>query len=82
MTQWCTGQHRAAFAPFLANITIGSDSYSWILYGDDDTFFNIEATLRMVNRLNDSMPYLLSDNIWFPEQGGTAPPPSRGAVSS
>ena len=65
-----TSCRRAAIAPFLANVTLGSDSYSWILYGDDDTFFNVEAALRMVNGLNDTQPYLLTDNVWFPAKDG------------
>lgn len=61
---------RAAIAPFLANATLGSDSFSWILYGDDDTFFNVDAALRMVNALNHTQPYLLTDNVWFPAADG------------
>ena len=28
---------RAALTPFMANNSLGVDSYKWILYGDDDT---------------------------------------------
>ena len=51
-------------------MTLGADSFSWILYGDDDTFFNVEAVLRMVNALNHTQPYLLTDNVWFPAADG------------
>ena len=51
-------------------MTLGQDSYRWILYGDDDTYFNVDAALRMVNGLDHRTPYLLSDNIWFPAQNG------------
>ena len=51
-------------------MTLGQSSYRWILYGDDDTYFNVDAALRMVNGLDHRTPYLLSDNIWFPAQNG------------
>ena len=65
---------RAAIAPFLANATLGSDSFSWILYGDDDTFFNVDAALRLVNALDHTRPYLLTDNVWFPAADGAPQP--------
>lgn len=57
--------HRAAIAPFIANVT--ADSYKWILYGDDDTVFNVDNVLRLVSGLNASQPYLLTDCLWFPQ---------------
>lgn len=59
--------HRAALAPFIANMTVGMHQYKWILYGDDDTVFNIDNVLRLVNGLNASNPYLLTDCLWFPQ---------------
>ncbi len=59
--------HSAALAPFIANMTVGVDKYKWILYGDDDTVFNIDNVLRLVNGLNASNPYLLTDALWFPQ---------------
>ena len=60
--------HRAALAPFLANKTAAPDSYKWILYGDDDTFWFIDNVLTYLDQLDPDMPYLLSDNIWMKER--------------
>ena len=60
--------HRAALAPFLANVTAAPNSYKWILYGDDDTFWFIDNALVYLNQLDPDMPYLLSDNIWMKER--------------
>ena len=77
----CTGNHlhlytlltlvvcsmfRACMAPFIANNTAGIDSYKWILFGDDDTVFYVDNALRMLETLDHTMPYILSDHIWFP----------------
>ncbi len=60
--------YRAALAPFLANVTAAPNSYKWILYGDDDTFWFIDNALVYLNQLDPDMPYLLSDNIWMKER--------------
>ena len=60
--------HRAALAPFLANKTAAPNSYKWILYGDDDTFWFIDNALVYLSQLDPDMPYLLSDNIWMKER--------------
>lgn len=62
-----SGDLRAAMAPFIANNTVGNDGYKWILYGDDDTVFNIDNVLRLVNQLDHNNPYLLTDCLWFPD---------------
>lgn len=63
-----SGDLRAAIAPFVANLTAGgTDKYKWILYGDDDTVFNIDGVLKAVSGLNPDHPYLLTDALWFPE---------------
>ncbi|KAL0032673.1 hypothetical protein WJX79_002223 [Trebouxia sp. C0005] len=62
------GDFRAALAPFLANVTAAPNSYKWILYGDDDTFWFIDNALVYLNQLDPDMPYLLSDNIWMKER--------------
>lgn len=61
------GDARAAVAAFAANQTISMDKYKWILYGDDDTVWVPENVLKMLNGLDHTMPYFLSDHIWFPE---------------
>lgn len=53
-------------APFIANNTAGIDSYKWMLFGDDDTVFYVDNILRMLETLDHTMPYILSDHIWFP----------------
>lgn len=47
----------------LANATFGS-SYSWLLYGDDDTVFITENVLSMLRslRLDPSVPYYITDD--------------------
>ncbi|KAL3136186.1 hypothetical protein ABBQ32_007200 [Trebouxia sp. C0010 RCD-2024] len=62
------GDFRAALAPFLANKTAAPNSYKWILYGDDDTFWFIDNVLIHLDQLDPDMPYLLSDNIWMKER--------------
>lgn len=59
---------RAALAPFLANKTAAPNSYKWILYGDDDTFWFIDNVLTHLDQLDPDMPYLLSDNLWMKER--------------
>lgn len=54
-------------APFIANVTADDYDYKWILYGDDDTVFNVDNVLRLVSGLNASQPYLLTDCLWFPQ---------------
>lgn len=57
---------RACMAPFIANNTAGIESYKWMLFGDDDTVFYVDNILRMLETLDHTMPYILSDHIWFP----------------
>ena len=52
-------------APFLANHSSGADSYKWMLYGDDDTVFYLDNVMRMLEGLNHTMPYFITDHIWF-----------------
>ena len=52
-------------APFLANKSRGADSYKWMLYGDDDTVFYLDNVLRMLQPLDHTMPYFITDHIWF-----------------
>ena len=52
-------------APFLANHSSAADSYKWMLYGDDDTVFYVDNVMRMLEGLDDTMPYFITDHIWF-----------------
>lgn len=52
-------------APFLANQSSGADSYKWMLYGDDDTVFYVDNVVRMLAPLDHTMPYFITDHIWF-----------------
>lgn len=62
-------------APFIANNTAGIDSYKWMLFGDDDTVFYVDNILRMLETLDHTMPYILSDHIWFPTDLESRVPP-------
>ena len=37
-----------------------------MLFGDDDTVFYVDNALRLLETLDHTMPYILSDHIWFP----------------
>ena len=52
-------------APFLANHSLAAGSYKWMLYGDDDTVFYLDNLLRMLETLDHTMPYYITDHIWF-----------------
>ena len=41
------------------------DTYKWMLYGDDDTLFFVDAVLDLLHPLDPELPYAISDNIWF-----------------
>ena len=41
------------------------DSYKWMLYGDDDTLFFVDAVLDLLLPYDPELPYAISDNIWF-----------------
>lgn len=36
------------------------DSYKWLLYGDDDTFFFLDAAMEVLQHLDPDMPYFLT----------------------
>lgn len=66
------GDLRATVAPFLANITMGVDSYKWMLFGDDDTVFLMDNVLNLIPHLDPTIPYLLTDHLWYPQISGKA----------
>ena len=39
------------------------DQFKWLLYGDDDTFFFIDAVLKTVENLDPEIPYFLTGAI-------------------
>ena len=51
----------------------GQDSYKWILYGDDDTVFVIDNIIKVLSTLDHTQPYLLSDALWWLENGKSKP---------
>lgn len=53
--------------PFLANQSVGVDNYKWILFGEDDTVFFVENTLKLLGHLDHELPYFLTDNIQYPQ---------------
>ena len=36
------------------------DSYKWLLYGDDDTFFFLDAAMNVLQHLDPQMPYFFT----------------------
>ncbi len=61
------GLIRAALAPFKAHAFMkrSNQQYKWMLYGDDDTFFEISNVLKLLERLDHNEPLALSDNLWY-----------------
>lgn len=45
-----------------------------MLYGDDDTVFFQRGTMRLAAQLNASMPYFVTDHLWFTYPGYGAHP--------
>lgn len=39
------------------------DSYKWLLYGDDDTFYFLDAAINVLQHLDPDMPYFLTGDI-------------------
>jgi len=58
------GHLRAAMSFVLAHKAIGPN-YKWMLGGDDDTLFYPPNLVRLLSRLNHSMPYFIADDLWF-----------------
>lgn len=57
---------RLALTPFLAHRRFG-DTYKWLLYGDDDTFFFDHALISTLQEMDPDMPYFLTDHMWWQE---------------
>lgn len=36
------------------------ETYKWLLYGDDDTFFFLDAAMNVLQHLDPDMPYFLT----------------------
>lgn len=64
------GDLRATVTPFLANMTIGPDNFKWMLFGDDDTVFLIDNVLNLLPHLDPTVPYFMTDHLWYPETVG------------
>ncbi len=60
------GHIRAAITPMLAHahFTQKGRDYKWMLYGDDDTLFYIPNAIKLLERLDPSVPMALTDNLW------------------
>ena len=52
-------------------MTLGADSFKWLLFGDDDTVFAIDNVLKMLEHLDPSVPYFITDHLWYPVGAGT-----------
>ncbi|GAX82097.1 hypothetical protein CEUSTIGMA_g9525.t1 [Chlamydomonas eustigma] len=69
------GDLRSAISPFLAHAHYSnkSETYKWMLYGDDDTVFFIPNVISFLGRLNHMVPYALTDNLWYRRRGSNSP---------
>lgn len=36
------------------------DNFKWILYGDDDTYFFVDAVMKNLQKLDPATPYFLT----------------------
>lgn len=45
-------------------------SFKWMLYGDDDTFFFVDAVLEAVGGLDPEMPYFLTGKLPIQQMPG------------
>ncbi|DBA84620.1 TPA: hypothetical protein ACH3X2_006195 [Trebouxia sp. C0005] len=68
------GDLRATVAPFLANMTIGPNNFKWMLFGDDDTVFLIDNVLHLLPLLDPTVPYFMTDHLWYPQPPGAGGP--------
>ncbi|GIL62900.1 hypothetical protein Vafri_17111 [Volvox africanus] len=57
------GDTRVAMAPWLAHDALG-ESYKWILFGDDDTFFFVDGVKALLREYDHNLPYIVTDAIW------------------
>ena len=57
---------RSAIAPFLAHAHMvkTSHTYKWMLYGDDDTVYFMPNVMKLLERLDHTVPMALTDNLW------------------
>ena len=51
-------------------MTIGPDNFKWMLFGDDDTVFLIDNVLRLLPHLDPTIPYFMTDHLWYPQPAG------------
>lgn len=65
-----------AFMPLVAmTLALAADQLKdaedveWILFGDDDTVFNMDVVAETVARFDASEPHLLTDHLWFRYNG-------------
>jgi hypothetical protein len=65
---WKKGDQKFAASYRIANETFG-DSYDWIAIGDDDTVFFMPAVRALVQGLDASIPFILSDVVSFCSPG-------------
>ncbi|CAK0783338.1 hypothetical protein CVIRNUC_006537 [Coccomyxa viridis] len=63
---WSAAASRSAIAPFLAYRDLGT-TFKWVLFGttNTDTALFVDAAQNIVRDLDHTMPYFLSDNMWF-----------------
>lgn len=61
---WKKGDAKLAAALRVANESL-SGEYDWLTYGDDDTYFLMHNVERLVEFMDSSVPFILSDTLNF-----------------
>ncbi|KAG2488706.1 hypothetical protein HYH03_012706 [Edaphochlamys debaryana] len=56
------GDSRVALAPWLAHKALG-DTYKWILFGDDDTYFFLDGVKHLLRDYDPDLPYVVTDLV-------------------
>lgn len=65
---------KAAMTPSLAHESLGDRGYEWMLYGDDDTIWHLDAVASIVEGLDPALPHFITDHFWFWGYGEGTPP--------
>lgn len=48
-----------------ADVLNEKGGFDWVVFGDDDTYFNLDVIADMIERFDQNMPHLLTDNIFY-----------------
>lgn len=56
---------KAAMVPSMAHEHGGVDDYKWMLYGDDDTLWNMDRVVEIIKDMDPELPHMITDHYWF-----------------